>query len=259
MPVSVTCPLCKRAGKVPRIRKDYLFETKDSIKGEPLMRIAGRGVIAFDCDQHVPVELTFQGDLAAHGEPKRVHATINIKSKLVDDEQMPAPEHYAEATAPERVPTPSAEPAPDPAKRRPGLLAEYFRGADFRERVVSRVDPDLNFDWSHGSPDPALLPDTFGARWAGYLLPPVEGTYVLKIRCDNGARWTLGDRTLYDYLTVHRQHEHEITVRLTTDPHRMRVDYLEGVLTAWCQLSWKKPGATTFEPIPAESFFHTNE
>jgi hypothetical protein len=142
---------------------------------------------------------------------------------------------------------------------RPGLVAEFFLGSDFQSRLTWRIDPTLDFDWRDGSPDPAVPKDFFGARWTGYLRPPVSGTYTLKIKSDNGTRWSLGGRVLYDQLSVNGQHEHEITLDLTNRPEPMKLDFLEGVFTAWCRLSWRGPGRTDFEPIPADCFSHTRD
>lgn len=151
------------------------------------------------------------------------------------------------------------KPSGSGAGGRPGLVAKFFRGSDFRQRLTWRIDPNINFNWGDGSPDPEVPRDFFGARWTGYLRPPTAGTYTLKLKSDNGLRWTIGDRVVYDKLSVNGQHEFEATVDLKAKPQLMRVDFLEGVFTSWCHLSWRRPGRSEFEPIPAEYFSHTRD
>src|SRR5688572_30340269 len=58
-----------------------------------------------------------------------------------------------------------------------GLKADYFDSVDLTEHRLTRVDKKVSFGWGTGSPDPAIAPDTFSARWTGQVLAPTTGVY----------------------------------------------------------------------------------
>jgi hypothetical protein len=69
-----------------------------------------------------------------------------------------------------------------------GIVGAYFNNADFTSQVLTRTDPQINFDWGTGSPDPSIGADTFSTRWSGYLLAPETGTYTLSGLTSDGVR-----------------------------------------------------------------------
>ena len=66
-----------------------------------------------------------------------------------------------------------------------GLKAEYFAGGSFEGKpVISRIDPQLDFDWTSVSPLPGNSPNGFSVRWTGVLAPPAPGKYDFTLRLD---------------------------------------------------------------------------
>src|SRR5437762_1140005 len=59
-----------------------------------------------------------------------------------------------------------------------GLTAAYFDNQDFTGPSVSRVDPQINFNWQSGSPAPEISPYTYPARWSGQVQPLYSQTYT---------------------------------------------------------------------------------
>jgi beta-glucosidase len=58
-----------------------------------------------------------------------------------------------------------------------GLVGEYFNGSDLSGHpVVSRIDPQIDFDWNAAAPSPGILAKNFSVRWTGSLIPPAPGT-----------------------------------------------------------------------------------
>ena len=55
-----------------------------------------------------------------------------------------------------------------------GLNVEYFNGLNFSGQSVKRTEARVNFDWGTGSPDPAIAPNTFSARYTGELRVPTS-------------------------------------------------------------------------------------
>ena len=63
--------------------------------------------------------------------------------------------------------------------KRQGLSAEYFGNAEFSGApVVTRVDPQINFDWNAAAPVEGTDMKGFSVRWSGALAVPVAGDYT---------------------------------------------------------------------------------
>ncbi|MHC4205794.1 MAG: LamG domain-containing protein [Planctomycetota bacterium] len=49
-----------------------------------------------------------------------------------------------------------------------GVRADYYTGMNFETLVLTRTDPQIDFDWGDpGGPDPAVGDDNFSVRWTG--------------------------------------------------------------------------------------------
>lgn len=128
-----------------------------------------------------------------------------------------------------------------------GLKAEYFDNRNLAgQPVVTRVDPQIDFNWGNGdvpgqnSPDAAIGVNEFSARWTGELEVDITDTYTFSIGANNGFRLWLDGRLILDYwdnpTTDNRQSD---PVELTGGTsHSIRMEYFEGVDTAIARLSW---------------------
>ncbi len=70
-----------------------------------------------------------------------------------------------------------------------GLAGEYWitqAAGTFTERVLSRIDPNVEFQWSGGSPDPSIPNDNFTVRWTGTITAPASGSYTFGTTTDAG-------------------------------------------------------------------------
>jgi beta-glucosidase len=67
-----------------------------------------------------------------------------------------------------------------------GLHAEYFTGDSFAGApVITRLDPQIDFDWTSVSPLPGNSDSEaggFSVRWTGVLVPPAPGKYDFTLR-----------------------------------------------------------------------------
>lgn len=101
------------------------------------------------------------------------------------------------AGAPTYTPPPAGPATPYPTPGAPpaggGPFYNAWRGEYFNNTnlsgspVLTRDDPDLNFDWGIGSPDPSVPADNFSVRWRR-TLPFTAGTYVFTAFSDDGVR-----------------------------------------------------------------------
>jgi beta-glucosidase len=63
-----------------------------------------------------------------------------------------------------------------------GLKGEYFSSTDFSGKpVLTRVDPQIQFDWNAAAPVPGVSMKAFSVRWTGTLTPPGPGTYTFSV------------------------------------------------------------------------------
>jgi len=98
-------------------------------------------------------------------------------------------------TAPsyERI-TPVA-PTPLPTSTQPAEPGE--------QPAVTRIDPNIDFNWGGGSPDPAIPGDDFSARWTGRMTVPETAAYNLGLCADDGFRlYVDGELFLDQYAAI---------------------------------------------------------
>jgi PA14 domain len=93
-----------------------------------------------------------------------------------------------------------------------GLRANYFDGNT--GRIVTRVDPTVNFDWDMDCPADGIGPDFFSVRWEGFLEPQSTELYGLHVESDDGARLWLDDQLLIDAWMDHGPTEQTAKVTL---------------------------------------------
>jgi len=164
----------------------------------------------------------------------------------------------ARESPPKAVDTPPARPA-RPGEFLPGLVAELFNDLRFTERVKSRIDANIDFDWGDDAPDAAVNRDFFGIRWRGYLKPPKAGRYTFNAKSDNGLRLLVDGTPVFNKLTPHGQWQMSAEIELSATYHSVQLEFLDGVMTAWCRLHWQPPDALDSQAIPPACFFHDAE
>ena len=63
-----------------------------------------------------------------------------------------------------------------------GLKGEYFSNPAFSGKpTLTRVDPQIQFDWDAAAPAPNVPLKAFAVRWTGTLTPPGQGTYTFSV------------------------------------------------------------------------------
>jgi regulation of enolase protein 1 (concanavalin A-like superfamily) len=136
-----------------------------------------------------------------------------------------------------------------------GLAATYFDGNT--GKIVSRVDPSVNFDWDIDCPVEGIGPDFFSVRWEGTLEAPSAETYLLHVLSDDGARLWLDDQLLIDGWSDHGALEQTAKVTLQAgQQYSIRLEYFERTGEAICRLRWSTPSIAK-QPIPQEQLYST--
>ncbi len=93
-----------------------------------------------------------------------------------------------------------------------GLRADYYTGVDLRNHVLTKMDPQINFNWSLSGPDEEVGDDNFSVRWTGEIDVPISETYSFYPKVQGGVRLWVDDRLLIekwqDYDIDERWQEH---------------------------------------------------
>jgi RHS repeat-associated protein len=87
-----------------------------------------------------------------------------------------------------------------PLRSRNGLVGKYYNSTDWTgATALTRVDQAVNFDWGTGSPAASTITsDNFSARWTGYFVAPVAGTYTFGGLNDDNMTVEVNNQTMYN-------------------------------------------------------------
>jgi cell division septation protein DedD len=152
----------------------------------------------------------------------------------------------AQTSTPTPTPTPTPTATPAPASGT-GLKATYYdtKNLDWWAPQITRTDPTVGFDWGYGSPDSHLAPDTFSARWTGFVQAPTTGTYRFYTQSDDGVRLWVNGQQLVNNWTLHSTAENSGTISLVAgQKYSIKIEYFENTGRAVARLLWSGPGLT---------------
>jgi len=98
---------------------------------------------------------------------------------------------------------------PIPAKvfttpdRKPGLEGTYYNGKNFEQKILTRVDTAIRFNWGTSNPQPGVDYDNFSIEWNGFITAPEDGEYVFITYADDGAKLWVDNKQLVNDWTQH--------------------------------------------------------
>jgi hypothetical protein len=132
-----------------------------------------------------------------------------------------------------------------------GVKAQYYNGMNFENLVLTRTDPQINFNWGDpGSPDPSVANDQFSARWTGEVEAAFTETYTFYTSTDDGARLWIDGVQVVDSWIDQGVTEHSGTIDLLAGTtYSLVMEYYENGGGAVAQLSWSSP-STPKQLIP---------
>jgi beta-glucosidase len=138
-------------------------------------------VIGPSADRHFNI-VALGGSSWIHG-PYEITALAGIRNVLGNDKV----DYLATDDISGFVPLPAS--VMQPIKNVAGFQATYT--SDKPGASVSNVVPQLNFNWDNNTPDPQIPAGGFRAEFTGTIIPPITGTYTLRVNVG-------GSATLYD-------------------------------------------------------------
>ena len=139
-----------------------------------------------------------------------------------------------------------------------GLVGQYFASyggpGNFSQRLLVRVDPNIDFNWGGGAPAPSLPEDKFCIRWTGTVTTPAaDGTYTFYTVTDDGLRLWVDEQLLIDEWHSQSPTEWSGMITLAADTtYLIKMEYREDGGGAEASLSWEPPGGSK-AIIPTEA------
>ncbi|MFH1883455.1 MAG: PA14 domain-containing protein [Planctomycetota bacterium] len=123
-----------------------------------------------------------------------------------------------------------------------GVRANYFKGMDLRNFVLTRIDPQINFNWGSGAPDPAVGEDNFSVRWTGEVEAAFTETYTFYTNSDDGIRLWVDGQQLVNNWTDHGPTENKGTIDLVGgQTYSVVMEMYENGGGAVAELRWSSP------------------
>ncbi len=136
-----------------------------------------------------------------------------------------------------------------------GLQGEYFDQRGFVDRLATRVDPTIDFDWGVGAPIVGMGVDDFSVRWTGQIEPRFDETYTFTTSSDDGIRLWIDDQLIIDQWNDHTVTNHSGTMELFAGVrYDIRLEHYDHLGEAVATLSWSA-ASQPLEVIPQSQLY----
>jgi PA14 domain/Fibronectin type III domain len=120
-----------------------------------------------------------------------------------------------------------------------GLNGEYFAGTGFNDLKLTRIDPQIDFDWKADRAVPGQSIDGWSVRWTGQIEPRFSENYTFIVSSDDGARlWVNGELLINAWTPGSKKIGAEITLEAGQKVD-LRYEFLEVAGGANAHLTWK--------------------
>ena len=136
-----------------------------------------------------------------------------------------------------------------------GLRGEYYHGSSgnpWRDLIMVRIDPTIDFSWGDGSPDPSINIDGFTVRWTGMIEVPASAIYTFHTQTDDGIRLYVNGQLIINNWTDHGGTHDSGDISLKTgQKYEIIMEWYENGGGAICELSWES-STIAREAIPSQ-------
>lgn len=121
-----------------------------------------------------------------------------------------------------------------------GLRGEYFNNQNLTNRVFTRVDPTVNFNYGDGSPDPRIANDSFSIRWTGQIEARFTERYTFTTTSDDGVRLYVNGQLIIDQWNNQAPTNFSGSINLEAGVRvDIRMEYYEAGGGAVARLRWR--------------------
>jgi outer membrane protein OmpA-like peptidoglycan-associated protein len=146
-----------------------------------------------------------------------------------------------------------------------GLIGEYYNGTNFEEKVLTRTDAKIDFNWGYTGPQKGVVNRTYySVRWTGKLLAPETGKYLFSATFDDGIRIWVNDEPLINAWDLHDWGDFSNNITLEKGKlYTIKVEYFNAMLEGEIKVLWQLPSQVNsktysynnFQPI-ANTYFY---
>lgn len=141
----------------------------------------------------------------------------------------------------------------------------------YRESATDYIYADLTGNWDldgdgrYGeyesitnatTPDAAIDPDTFSARWTGRIEADTDGSHSFTAVSDEGIRLVIDGTTIIDNWTSHTVAVNYASKVLTAGQHDIQVEYYDNTGDGVAKILWRPPGQDYTGTIPSTKLYH---
>jgi hypothetical protein len=131
-----------------------------------------------------------------------------------------------------------------------------MKDSDF---VVSRIDPEIKFDYQTRAPAPNVPGARHAIRWTGFVKADKAGQYTFSAYLNDGGRLWVDGKLLIDKWVKCNDGVHPTKptgqIDLTSGMHAIRLDYVSRIWNT-VNLSWALKDGFNDKIIPADVLFH---
>jgi hypothetical protein len=189
-----------------------------------------------------------RGSAATLADAIRAHTNVSVTdAQLVDLVAYVAQIGNQESSAPVVTASPNTG---------TGLAGQYFNNTTLSGAPVLQRTEAVNFSWST-SPGAGVNSDQFSVRWTGQVEAASSGNYQFQTVSNDGVRLWVNGVLLINNWTTHSTATDTSAVIAVTKNQRYSVtmEFFDANGSAVARLRWKKPGDTSFPPIPATRLY----
>ncbi|WP_307041778.1 PA14 domain-containing protein [Agromyces ramosus] len=122
--------------------------------------------------------------------------------------------------------------------------------------VLAGNEGQITKDWAGTAPLTGIPATNWSARFAGTITFPAAGKYEFKTYSDDGSQVFIDDNRTVDFWrggTWAPSPPGEVDVKTDGQVSRVRVEYFQLTGPSAITFLWKKPGETTFTPVPGSA------
>jgi len=130
-----------------------------------------------------------------------------------------------------------------------GLTAQYYNGIEFGNNpTLQRIDKTINFHWTISTPDQAINPEFFCAKWTGNIKAPKTGTYKIGLSGNDGFKLYINNQLIINNWDKQSFHTSLVDYNFTAgNNYPIRVEFKEPNGNSTIKLIWNVDVVNTVE------------
>jgi hypothetical protein len=124
-----------------------------------------------------------------------------------------------------------------------GLKSDYFSNVSLSgEPALTRIDPEVNFNWAAEGPGVPLPADGWSARWTADLITFAPDTYTFSVNSDGGTRlWIDGQKVIDVWASWVPTKYASQPIPLEAGIHTLRLEFADWEGDSLQELFWSTP------------------